>query len=289
MHVSTLLADHDIGCFSEILGPYRQIDDRLKICIDGGAGLGETAEKIFRGLPQDDVRVVGYEPNRANITEFRFHDPRLTVIEAALGAQEGRANFQIATTTQRESDKSPYLVLGTSFVGKLAEGPAPTGGETYEVGVVRLDESLAARGLGAPQFIKLDLQGGELDALQGLGGMIGDVHWMWLEYGGQPGLLDFLEDHGFVLFDTEYLFFGEMKPGVEEMFRITRQGQNSIGMQIFFGRRRQIWTDYRESFAFCRKERGMIQTDIVAVAPRHLAVFLDACQSKVMGRGPSGG
>ena len=281
MHVSALLGNLDINCFSDILGPYRTLNPDLKICVDGGAGLGETAEKIFKNLPQDDVKVLAFEPNPNNIAEFKFSDPRLTIVDAALGARRATARFHVAATTQRQSETNPYLVPGTSFVGKLVDEAASFDkGDQYEVQVVRMDDSLRENGCSGAQFIKLDLLGGELDALKGLGDMLGDVHWMWIEYGGQPELLELLIERGFVLFDTQYLFFGDMKPEVKEAFTVTRKGKNSVGREIFFGRRKQVWRNYASQFSYCRKSLGMVQTDLVAVAPAYISSFLDACYLK---------
>lgn len=286
MYVSLLLSDLNINCFSEILAPYSKINSNLKVCVDGGAGLGQTAEKIFKGLPEDDIRVIAYEPNPKNIASFKYKDPRLTVVEAALGDVEGEAEFLVAQTTQRESENNPYLVKGTSFVGKLTtstvnENEQHNAKEKYPVRVTRLEQNLASLGFDQLDFIKLDLQGGELAALKGLGEMINKVHWMWIEYGGQAKLLDFLETHDFILFDTEYLFFGKITENIERDFRITRQGTNSIGTTIFFGRRKHIWKDYKKEFNYCKKHYGLIQTDLVVVSKSKLSFFVDALRPKI--------
>lgn len=279
MHVSSLISDWRVSCFSEVLPFYTRLEPGLKVCVDGGAGLGETAKKIFNGLSGHQASIVAFEPNPANVSKFLYKNDDVHLVEAALSCEKGTAQFLVTATTH-ETKKDSFLEKDTSFVGKLAtDGDKVTTGDRYDVEVVRLDDSLKELGYSGADFIKLDLQGGELPALQGLGDMIESVHWMWIEYGGQEGLIDFLLDKGFVLFDTEYLFVGRPNELIEELFDITNIGHNSINKQIFFGHRKHIWRDYEVAFSFAQRHRRMVQTDLIAVAPEKVASFLTAAQS----------
>ncbi|RED16171.1 WcbI family polysaccharide biosynthesis putative acetyltransferase [Parasphingopyxis lamellibrachiae] len=276
MYISSLISDIRVPCFSEILPKYRALRPDCSVLIDGGAGLGETAKKMFHRTEMGDVRVVAYEPNANNVEEFIYTHDDLTLVPSALGDSNGTASFLITDTTKK-SIRTSFLKTGTSFVGKLEtsnDQSAP--GDRYEVPVVRMDDSLAELNINEAHFVKLDLQGGELPALKGMGDLLETVHWMWIEYGGQPGLLEFLDQRGFVLFDTEYLFVGQHNDLTLELFDVSRSGTNSIGKQIFHGHRKHIWNDYQRGFAFAQKHRRMIQTDIAAVSPRALSSFVDA-------------
>lgn len=277
MQICDLLQHIEISEFSEVMTPYRKLVEKFDVFVDGGAGLGETAAKMMKALPDDDFRIIAFEPNGSNVEAFRETDKRITLIPKAMGAENGQAEFFVSQNTQRTSDTNKYLVLGTSFVGRLSlQADAKRDGARYLVDVVPMAETLRDMGLSSADFIKLDLQGGELDALKGAGDLLKSVQWMWIEYGGQPGLLNFLKDSDFILFDTEYLFSGEPTESVLETFTITRSGTNSINRKIFFGRRKKIWFDYEERFKHFRKE-GMIQTDLVAVSPRYIEAFTNAC------------
>ena len=276
MQICDLLQYIQIGDFSEVMGPYRKLVDKFDVFVDGGAGLGETAAKMIKALPGEDFRIVAFEPNDANIRAFKEDDKRITLVPKAMGASHGTAEFFVSQNTQRTSDTNKYLVLGTSFVGRLSlAADASREGARYQVDVVPMADTLRGLGLAGADFIKLDLQGGELDALKGAGDMLDAVQWMWVEFGGQPGLLSFLREKGFILFDTEYLFMDEPTQEVMDTFTITRRGKNSINRTIFFGRRKTIWQDYEERFRHFRKQ-GMIQTDLVAVSPRYIEAFTNA-------------
>lgn len=276
MYVSSLVSDLKIGCFSKILPHYCALEPDLKVCIDGGAGLGETAKKIMTGAGGHPVEVVAYEPNPSNVEKFIYKADRVRLVPAALGDQNGKASFLVTDTT-KETNHAAFMEKDTSFVGKLASASdVEQAGARFDVDVVRMDDNLSSLGVDAAHFVKLDLQGGELPALKGMGDLIDGVHWMWIEYGGQAGLLDFLREKGFVLFDTEYLFVGQPNDLIRELFDIIRVGSNSIGKGIFFGRRKHLWKDYDVAFSFAQRHRRMVQTDIVAVSPAHLGQFLDA-------------
>lgn len=280
MFVSNLLGRAHVDCFSGLLERCERIDTSRKVFIDGGAGLGETATKMLAASRNNTGPIVAFEPNPDNISRFKVVDPRLILIGEALSNENGTAEFMVTSKTKTDGDaKNEFMQAGSSFVGKLSahvEGARSETAEYYPVTISRMDDALANLGITRADFIKLDLQGAETQALQGLGSLVSTVNWMWLEFSNQPDLLKYLSESGFVLFDTEYLFVGEPNTLIEELFNITRQGTNSIGKRIFFGRRRHVWRDYERAFMFARTKRRMIQTDLVAVAPHYLPVFLEA-------------
>jgi FkbM family methyltransferase len=241
-------------------------------CIDGGAGLGETAEQMIQAV-SGDIDVLAYEPNPSNVSRFRCRHPRVQLVEAALGSVNGMATFSVTADTQVEGPNQ-YLQSGTSFVGKLG-GATGEARHRWQVRVVRMESELLDRGLESVDFLKLDLQGGELDALNGLGSFAKRTKLMWIEFGGQPALLDWFASNNFTIFDTEYLFVGAPNALIRELFHINREGRNSIGKSIFFGTRRHAWTDYAKTFDFMQRHRRMIQTDLVAVNNDHLQQFLE--------------
>jgi FkbM family methyltransferase len=278
--ISTLLGFAKVNCFSDLLKRIEQIDGSTKVFIDGGAGLGETAAKILNSTPKNSGQIIAFEPNPMNVRAFRVADERLVLIDQALSNHIGTAGFTITSKSKLDGQrKGQYLQEGTSFVGKLSSQTDKLdslNSDFYTVCTNRLDHVLADSGLSRADFIKLDLQGAETQALEGLGSLVSTVKWMWIEFSNQPGLIDYLVDNNFVLFDTEYLFVGRPSDLIQELFEISREGINSIGKDIFFGYRRHIWRDYEKAFNFSFSKRRMIQTDLVAVAPGYLSVFLEA-------------
>lgn len=112
--------------------------------VDGGAYDGDT----LASLPAGYARAWAFEPDPANAARLRSRvDARVQVHEAALGRAEGRAPFDARGTT----------ASGRSALGRL------------EVPVKSLDALLAGE---APTFVKLDVEGDEMAALEGGIGML---------------------------------------------------------------------------------------------------------------------
>ncbi len=279
MYVSSLLSDLKITCFSDLLKYFCKLDQEFNVLVDGGAGLGETSEMILK-VTNERAKIFAFEPNPNNIREFKIQSPQLTLVDSALGVKVGQANFNVTanSVTDKKNINNQFIVSGTSFVGKLESAETALdirGSDTYSVDVVRLDGVMKQNNINKIDFIKLDLQGGELDALKGLGELLSTVKFMWIEYSGQQGVLDILEQNDFVVFDTRYLFVGEFTSLIGECFELEKSGKNSIGKSIFFGTRKHVWPDYDLILDFCRRNRRLIQTDIVAVNKRHLTMFLE--------------
>ena len=79
------------------------------------------------------------------------------------------------------------------------------------VDVVRLDVALSTVAVDGRSLLKIDVQGGELEVLQGAGDLLHSLGWVYVElsleefYLGQPlasEVITFLRDHDFDLVDT---------------------------------------------------------------------------------------
>lgn len=268
----------NLNSFVGIILHLSRVDSCFDSFVDGGAGLGETAEQIIRSCIRPKKKLLAFEPNPANTAAFinRYSD-KISLIPEALGACAGISSFQITSTTIEDSS-NPFRVPGTSYVGKLAVDSSDNNITTIMVPVVRLIDKLKEFNFSKIDFLKLDLQGGELDALIGLDNMLSDTKIIWLEFTGQPELLKFIYDAGFVAFDTDYLFVGDPNDLIKDLFRITSQGVNTIGKKIFFGQRRHLWDDYEKVFDFMKRRRRLIQTDLVLVNNSYLEMFNDIAE-----------
>ena len=156
---------------------------------------------------------------------------------------------------------------GYSSLGTIVDGPDLD--FDVEVESVRGDQELI--GENRIKFIKLDLQGSELEALRGLEGFLDNqVDLMFIEYMGQKGLLDFLRGGSWEVFDTEYMFSGAQPPESSAAFEVTRTGVPlSNGNYAWFGYRLDEWADFESNFVACRRDLKMIQTDLVVVRTGH--------------------
>lgn len=138
-------------------------DRRVDLVIDGGASAGIYGYRLracgYAG------RIVSFEPLPEPYAELELRsgdDPRWECRRLALGSRSlGAAEMNVAAN----SVSSSLLPIGERHIA-AAPGSAPVGSET--VAVASLDEiapGLPDGGRGA--YLKLDLQGYELEALRG--------------------------------------------------------------------------------------------------------------------------
>lgn len=83
-------------------------------------------------------------------------------------------------------------------------------GHVESMSMTTLEEVIDRTGFGVPEFVKIDVQGYELEVLKGLGGVLASVSFVLLEVAviryneGAPQVLEvlqFMEDRGFALHD----------------------------------------------------------------------------------------
>jgi FkbM family methyltransferase len=143
-----------IDHFSKVWLRHRKVRAHLRHgnfdgVIDGGANVGEFSQIVRAVLPNVDLVCV--EPHPASAAILRKQGFR--VIEAALWKTPARLRL-----TQPTSDSTSCTVLPGSESSRRG----------WEVEAVRLDSLTIS---GRRLLIKLDLQGAEFEALEGMGGL----------------------------------------------------------------------------------------------------------------------
>ncbi len=261
MHISAL-------CFSDLMKAYVEAGEAFKYCIDGGAGAGDTALRMLPYL-EDKGKIYAFEPFPGN---FRFFDSlgnanstRIRLIKKALYRDQCKKNFFVSSTVQPDQPWGKQGKEGYSSVGRLIDNQdrANNKNKYFIVDCIAADQAI--RPQHKVDFIKLDLQGGELDALMGMNRIITEPHFMWVEFSNQPGLLDFLYENGFIIFETIYLFKGQPLYNLDE-FRVVGTTELSTGHTAWYGFHQIPWgPDFKDEFQLYRQKYGMIQTDIVCV------------------------
>jgi FkbM family methyltransferase len=125
----------------------------VKVAIDGGAASGKWARELKAIYPE--AQVVCIEPRdavQAELQKLAAELPGINLVKTRLGAREGTAEFNV------------YEDMGSML-------PTSTGehfGTVVKERVATLDRVIDEIALGAPpDMIKLDLQGAELQALDG--------------------------------------------------------------------------------------------------------------------------
>ena len=118
------------------------------------------------------VRVVAVEPDprSATMLEKRVHGRDAVVVRAAAAARLGGGRLRVSS-----SDPERSALVATP--GHGVEREAGPWDETIDVAIVTLDKLVAEH--GRPNFIKIDVEGGELDVLRGLSAA---VEWTSFEF-----------------------------------------------------------------------------------------------------------
>jgi FkbM family methyltransferase len=262
-----------LSSYTTLLRAYRTAGISLDDMLDGGAGVGQTS-KVMVAEAASDARCYAFEPFPGNHRFFDGIDARVKLMKVALADAAKTAAFQVSSIVAADSDWGKKGYAGYSSVGYLTARPRPDQMQ-IEVECMRADDVVPAdRRVG---FIKLDLQGGEMAALQGMPRLLGQTDLMWVEYTGQANLIEFLEDSGFLIFDTEYFGMGTIDDDIRREFDITRDDvMLSTGDTAWFGFKRRPWRNYAAEFAALKAERKIVQTDLVCVSRTKLANFCKA-------------
>jgi FkbM family methyltransferase len=272
--MNDLLSVKRVSSFSTLLRAYAKVNGGNRFdAVDGGAGMGGTSRELAALLAPGQT-VYAFEPFPGNHRFFEPATPGIKLHTEALAEQAGSTTFRVPSVVSEDSVWGRRGWTGYSSVGHLVSGPPRDGGD-IAVQCVRADQVIADP--SRVGFVKLDLQGGELGALKGMTAILPHVRLMWVEFTLQPGLVEFLVDQGFILFDTEYFLFDSPTELALRDFDVSKRDQPlSTGRTAWFGFRRRPWLNYEGQFRKARAEMGLVQTDLACVSMRHVDEFLAA-------------
>ncbi len=144
----------------ELQAALRSIAKERMTAYDVGANIGYIT-LLLMDLLGPEGRVFAFEPHPANLERLKTHlelnpgGSRVVVVPAAVGKEMGRAEFLIHPSASR---------------GKLrgSEGRRATYSHPIEVEVLDLDSFVFTGGRPAPDLVKIDIEGGEANALAGM-------------------------------------------------------------------------------------------------------------------------
>lgn len=163
----------------------RRAGFHCKGAIDAGAYTGSWTDDFwyaYPGVPSIMVEPLPHLHERLSAKASTV--PGSRAIQAALGRGEGRSAFRIGETNS-------YLIQDTSTL---------PGSAWVEVDVLTLDSLLGSLGTNQPNLLKLDLQGAELDCLQGCSALARHFEVVITEVSIIPigGVPEFSVLHGFM-------------------------------------------------------------------------------------------
>jgi FkbM family methyltransferase len=169
--------------------------------IDVGANKGQFALATHSVMP--NVRIDCFEPlpTAAKTLEnwARAASSQLRIHRVALSDKKGNAKFYV---TSREDSSSLFLPT------KAQRDNGINVKDTIPVSMDRLDNIILPKEIRRPSLLKIDVQGGELNVLKGMGQLSEVIDFIYFEtsfielYEGQPLFADtheFLKSKGFML------------------------------------------------------------------------------------------
>lgn len=179
------------------------------IALDVGAHTGSATTRIRSVFPESRVFAFEPAPGPADaLDRLAAEDPRITVVRAAVGEQDGR-------TVLRET-RNPLLTSVLEPTGRTVRETFGAGEVLREIEVPMLRLETWARGAGvdAVDLLKIDVQGAELGVLRGAGGLLDRTASVYAEAHLEPAYegaatfseIDlFLRGHGLVLHQVHEL------------------------------------------------------------------------------------
>ena len=154
------------ACYTALIPPN-------SLCFDIGANVGNRVAALRRS----GFRVVALEPQPVCYAALRASfssDPAVTLINKAVGSRPGRATMML-------SDNHIYSTLAPEFieaVNRSGRFGKAKWNRSIDVDVVTLDQLIAEH--GQPAFIKVDVEGFELEVVRGLSRPVAALSLEWL-------------------------------------------------------------------------------------------------------------
>lgn len=168
--------------------------------IDIGANRGQFALAARHSFPR--AKIISFEPLPKPATQFRkvfARDDAVVLHVTAIGPKTEQCTMHVSAR-----DDSSSLLPISSLQEEIFPGTGEVG--TINVQVALLDAFVNEEDIAAPAILKLDVQGFELDALQGCESLLSKFEWVYCEcsfvelYSSQKlaaDVIDWLSNKGF--------------------------------------------------------------------------------------------
>lgn len=169
--------------------------------VDAGANRGQFSLFAREAFPQARIYAIEPLPEAGKVFRRVFAgDERVRLFARALAREVGKRTLHVA----RRDDSSSLLPIG-GWQQAVFAGTDPVGRVTVQA--APLMDLLPAEAIQPPALLKLDVQGCELEVLEGCGDLLDRFAYVYCEcsevelYAGQalrPEIEGFLAGHGFM-------------------------------------------------------------------------------------------
>jgi FkbM family methyltransferase len=190
----------DVGTFSEFFQPwYAMIPSELpplkpKIIYDFGANIG--AASLYFATMYPEARLYGFEPLPFNyeVCVLNYRNlPSSRAFPWAVGARSETATF--------ECNNDPR---GGRLTGSVVD-PRLKLTERIDVQILSVADLIQVKKLEPPEFLKIDVEGAEMEVLKGMEGYTHSVRRMFVETHSPEltaGCLKWMQEHGFRIYGS---------------------------------------------------------------------------------------
>ena len=147
------------------------ISDREKVCVvvDGGASIGDTSQRFSDLFPNAIIYSFEPYPEFIKCLEAKSaKNPKIHVEPFALSSTSGKEKLIV------NKSKGTNSLLTGAKLGKSIYGEQMEMESAIEVYATTLDTWAQKQGIEKIDILKLDLQGGELEALKGSASLLED-------------------------------------------------------------------------------------------------------------------
>ncbi len=263
--------------------PYKilsQINPGLSL--DIGAAAGVMTQKMLQANPYG--RVLAFEPFAGNHPFFRQalqNYSNWQLVPKAAADFSGDGAFHVSSTV-KGTEKNWLGMTGYSSVGFLVqvEKLSNYNQENIEtVQVCKIDDHVSE----PVRLMKIDVQGTEFNVLRGASNTIDQygIDLIHTEFTGDIRLLNFLDERGYCIFDTDYMMIPLRNDPTPQKLGMTRHEIRnlSIGRQAFSGpviNRPSDFAGYCSFMAETIEKYGFWHTDLFCVHQNFLPQFLSA-------------
>jgi FkbM family methyltransferase len=200
---------------------------RCATVLDVGANVGQFS--LVTRVCMPDARIIAFEPLAAPASLFRTvfaDDPQVTLHQVAIGPEPGRVAMHVSSRID-SSSLLPITHRQTSMF------PGTGQCRTERVCVDRLSALIDLAAIQMPALLKIDVQGFELQALQGCASSLDRIEYVYVEcsflelYEGQALVADvvlYLRERGFALRGVHNMTYDAAGRSVQADFFFARPG-----------------------------------------------------------------